>query len=139
MQYATLPAYARRSINRCNLPAIILGSLTFQQSPAPLLIDGVWELHGELFRSLEPVQDAATRAEYFKDYMRASFLLDDPDQAGFDPDTQGVKRAKADYLRLLRGWMFNADSLEGAVLKYWVESRFGLIPRSHRGTLRDCI
>lgn len=136
MSLATLPAYARRSINRCNLPAIILGGLTFQQAPAPLFIDGVRELHGELFRSLEPVAEPAVRAGYFQDYMRASFLLDDPDQAGFDAGRQRVQRNKADYLRLLRGWMFNADSQEGAVLKYWVESRFGLLPRSHRGTLR---
>ena len=39
-------------INRCNLPAVILGGLTFQRHPAPLLLDGVAELHHRLFRSL---------------------------------------------------------------------------------------
>ena len=135
MPQATLPAYARRAINRCNLPAIILGGLTFQQFPSPLFIDGVRELHGAFFRSLAQVQDAAVRADCFRDYMRASFLLDDPGQAGFDPRRRQRRRDKADYLRLLRGWMFNADSVEGAVLKYWVESRFGLMPRRHQGLL----
>jgi NAD+--dinitrogen-reductase ADP-D-ribosyltransferase len=83
MKPASLPAYARRSINRCNLPAIILGSLTFQQYPTPLFIDGVWELHGALFRSLEFVSDPAQRAIQFMDYMRSSFLLDNLDDAGF--------------------------------------------------------
>jgi len=26
------------------------------------------------------------------------------------------------------GWMFNSNGFEGAVLKGWVESRFGIIP-----------
>lgn len=135
MKHASLPAYARRSINRCNLPAIILGSLTFQQHPTPLFIDGVRELHAALFRSLEPVANPAQRAIHFMDYMRSSFLLDNLDDAGFAGASQRRQRGKANYLRLLRGWMFNADSIEGAVLKYWVESRFGLVPRSHRGSL----
>jgi NAD+--dinitrogen-reductase ADP-D-ribosyltransferase len=138
MKPASLPAYARRSINRCNLPAIILGSLTFQQYPTPLFIDGVWELHGALFRSLESVSDPAQRAIQFMDYMRSSFLLDNLDDAGFAGASQRRQRGKANYLRLLRGWMFNADSIEGAVLKYWVESRFGLLPRSHNGRLGEC-
>ncbi|QEW08479.1 hypothetical protein F5I99_03695 [Nitrincola iocasae] len=46
---ATLPGWARRSINRCNLPPVILGSLAFQQQPAPLFIDGVHTLHRQLF------------------------------------------------------------------------------------------
>ena len=137
MKQATLPADARLSINRCNLPAIILGSLTFQQSPAPLLIDGALELHREFFRSLQCVPDAATRAVHFMDYMRASFLLDNLDDAGFEQGRERLRRDKANYLRLLRGWMFDSDGTEGAVLKHWVESRFGLMPRSHQGPLRD--
>lgn len=137
MPHATLPAYARRSINHCNLPAIILGGLTFQQTPSPLFIDGVLELHKALFRSLDPVQDCGTRAEYFRDYMQASFLLDNPEQAGLDLRSHQLRRDKLDYSRVLRGWMFNSDGIEGAVLKYWVESRFGLLPRSHGGLLDD--
>lgn len=65
--------------------------------------------------------------------MCSCFLLDNPEEAGFDPVSSGKQRHKLDYLRLLRGWMFDADSQEGAVMKGWVESRFGLVTRNHSG------
>ena len=37
----SLPAYARLPINRCNLPASILCSLSYQRHPVPLKLDGV--------------------------------------------------------------------------------------------------
>ncbi|KGK41163.1 NAD(+)--dinitrogen-reductase ADP-D-ribosyltransferase [Nitrincola sp. A-D6] len=133
---ATLPAWARRSINRCNLPPVILGSLTFQQQPAPLLIDGVHALHQNFFQAMDGLAEPTIRALHFRQYMCSAFLLDQVEHAGADPQ-QRVKRHKADYLRLLRGWLFNADGREAAVLKHWVESRFGLLPRNHRGSLKD--
>jgi NAD+--dinitrogen-reductase ADP-D-ribosyltransferase len=33
---------------------------------------------------------------------------------------------------LLKGWGFDSNSMEGAVLKGWVESRFGLFPIYHK-------
>jgi len=132
-----VPAHARSALNHCNLPAQILGSLTYQAGPVPLLIDGVRELHRALFRALDGILDPRLRGVHFQDYMRSGFLLDHQELAGFDPDRQRIRRGKADYLRLLRGWMFDSDSIEGAVLKRWVESRFGLLPRSHRGALGD--
>lgn len=134
---ASLPVHARLSINHCNLPAVILGSLTFQQHPVALHLDGVEELHAELFSSLTNLDDERERAEHFKDYMRSGFLLDHLDEAGFDAVNSRCKRGKADYLRILRGWMFDPDGKEAAVLKSWVESRFGLMPRNHRGPLGD--
>lgn len=130
-----LPRFAYSALNRCNLPAVILGSCTYQHSPTPLEIDGVAELHSELFRSIEQLPHAEERALHFRQYMRSAFLLDHLDEAGFNPNEQRVKRGKADYLRLLRGWMFNPDGIEAAVLKRWVESRFGLLAQSHRGVL----
>ena len=47
------------------------------------------------------------------------------------------KCLKNSYLRFLRGWLFDSNSLEGAVLKGWVESRLGLLPTFHRRTIRD--
>ncbi|OOZ36855.1 NAD(+)--dinitrogen-reductase ADP-D-ribosyltransferase [Solemya velesiana gill symbiont] len=137
MTSASLPAHARLPINHCNLPPVILGCLTFQHHPTPLHLDGVEQLHAALFQSLDPITDADTRAEHFKDYMRSSFLLDNLDEAGFDALKSGVKRGKADYLRILRGWLFDADSKEAAVLKSWIESRFGLLPLNHKGPLGD--
>ncbi|MBW9262384.1 MAG: NAD(+)--dinitrogen-reductase ADP-D-ribosyltransferase [Candidatus Thiodiazotropha sp. (ex. Lucinisca nassula)] len=135
---SSLPAYARLPINRCNLPAVILGSLTFQQHPVRLFIDGVVELHADLFNHLRQVPEREQRAIHFMDYMRSGFLLDNLDEAGFSEEQQHrYKRDKADYLRILRGWMFDADGKEAAVLKSWVESRFGLLPRNHQGPLGD--
>jgi NAD+--dinitrogen-reductase ADP-D-ribosyltransferase len=134
---SSLPTFARLPINRCNLPAVILGSLTFQQHPVRLFLDGVAELHADLFKHLQQVTDRELRAIHFMDYMRSGFLLDHLDEAGFSTQQSHCKRDKADYLRVLRGWMFDADGKEAAVLKSWVESRFGLMPRNHRGPLGD--
>ena len=134
---ASLPSYARLPINRCNLPAVILGSLTFQRHPAPLSLDGVAELHHDLFTLLDGEADAGERARLFRDYEAAHFCLDHLDEAGL---TGGAgKRAKANWLRVLRGWSFDADGREGAVLKAWVESRFGLLARFHGEPLRDFV
>jgi NAD+--dinitrogen-reductase ADP-D-ribosyltransferase len=132
----SLPREVRLPINRCNLPAAILGSLTYQQHPAPLKLDGVEELHHKLFERLNSLADAAERAHLFMAHMKAAFSLEHPEAAGFDA-SQLHSRAKANYLRVLRGWAFDADGREGAVLKGWVESRFGLLPRHHGGPIRD--
>ncbi|OGT91537.1 MAG: NAD(+)--dinitrogen-reductase ADP-D-ribosyltransferase [Gammaproteobacteria bacterium RIFOXYA12_FULL_61_12] len=137
METASLPPHARLPINRCNLPAVILGSLTFQQYPAPLRLDGVEELHARLFQALDGIDEAGERVDLFKCHMRSCFLLDHLDEAGFDPASGRRGRDKADYLRMLRGWLFDPDGKEAAVLKSWVESRFGLLPRNHRGFLGD--
>lgn len=131
---ATLPRSARLPINRCNLPAVVLGSLTYQRHPSPLLLDGVAELHRDLFRRLDEAGTDA-RGEVFRDYLTVHFQLEWLEEMGY---TGGQKaRAKANYARMIRGWSFDSDSREGAVLKGWVESRFGLLPRWHGQPLRD--
>ncbi|MDH2917414.1 MAG: NAD(+)--dinitrogen-reductase ADP-D-ribosyltransferase [Gallionella sp.] len=131
-----LPRAARLPINHCNLPADILGGLTFQRSPVPLELDGVAQFHQGLFALLDKIDDVEERAEAFTMHMNASFYLNEPEQAGYSPHTTN-KRQKADYLRMVRGWSFDADGREGAALKGWVESRFGLLPRHHGGPIRD--
>lgn len=132
----SLPRAARLPINRCNLPAVILGSLSFQRHPAPLKLDGVEELNKPLFGRLAALEDAAERVRVFMAHMEATFSLERPEEAGFNPAWQNG-RARANYLKVLRGWAFDADGREGAVLKGWVESRFGLLPRHHGGPIRD--
>ena len=131
---ATLPRDARLPINRCNLPAVVLGSLTFQRYPAPLLLDGVAELHRDLFRRLSAAAPGE-RGNVFRDYVTVLFQLEWPEEMGLTGKPTG--RAKANYVRMIRGWSFDSDSREGAVLKGWVESRFGLMPRWHGQPLRD--
>ncbi len=131
---ASLPRDARLPINRCNLPAVVLGSRRYQHDPSPLLIDGVAELHRDLFRRLA-LAPAERRGEVFADYMTVRFQLAWPEAMGLSGHKKG--RTKANYIRMIRGWSFDADSREGAVLKGWVESRFGLMPRWHGESLRD--
>ncbi|THF64681.1 NAD(+)--dinitrogen-reductase ADP-D-ribosyltransferase [Pseudothauera nasutitermitis] len=130
------PPAARLSYNRCNLPAEALASLAFQLAPAELELDGVLPLHHALFEHLSVVGDATTRAQLFMQYMAAHFLLGDAAAQGL---TEGARidRSRLDYLRLLRGWLFDSEGREGAVLKGWVESRFGLLTGFHRAPLGD--
>lgn len=132
---ASLPRYARLPINRCNVPPVILGSLTFQHHPMPLRLDGVAEFHADLFRRLDAIGKRAERAEAFRDYMTVHFCLEELEKAGLTRHSKG--RAKANWIRILRGWSFDSDGREGAVLKAWVESRFGLLARFHGEPLRD--
>ncbi|WP_207061214.1 NAD(+)--dinitrogen-reductase ADP-D-ribosyltransferase [Motiliproteus sp. SC1-56] len=131
----TLPRGTCLPINRCNLPARILGGLAFQRQPAPLALDGVTTLHADLFARLDRIETAADRARQFRDYLTVHFTLEDPAAAGYAKGGRG--RPKATWERILRGWFFDTDSREGAVLKAWVESRFGLLPRYHGGPIRD--
>ena len=132
----TLPRLARLPINRCNLPAAILGGLTYQRHPTPLQIDGVADLHKPLWALLDDIPDAPERAARFIGYMQNHFRLQQPEDAGLAAG-QASARARATYLRVVRGWAFDAESREAAVLKGWVESRFGLCPRHHGEALRE--
>jgi NAD+--dinitrogen-reductase ADP-D-ribosyltransferase len=131
-----LPRRARASLNRCSVPALILGSAAFQHSPLPLELDGVIRSHRDLFDRLGVLEDAAARAQQFADYVDVHFLLRRPEDVGLTK-TARRDRSKADYRKLIRGWMFDPDAIEGAVLKGWVESRFGLLPRHHAGPIRE--
>jgi NAD+---dinitrogen-reductase ADP-D-ribosyltransferase len=132
----SLPARAHLPINRCSLPAVLLGSLGYQRQPVPLALDGVLELHKALFIRLDGLGDPGERARAFLGHMGAEFSLERPEEAGYSKASVRA-RAKASYLRMVRGWSFDSDGLEGAVLKGWAESRFGLLPRHHGGPIRD--
>jgi NAD+--dinitrogen-reductase ADP-D-ribosyltransferase len=131
-----LPRSARLPINHCNLPADILGGLTFQRAPVALELDGVAQFHRGLFSLMNKLDDAQERARAFTMHLNAAFYLDEPEQAGYTSKSK-QKRQKADYLRMVRGWSFDADGREGAALKGWVESRFGLLPRHHGAPIRN--
>lgn len=135
-EHPALPRHARLPINRCNLPPAILGGLTFQLHPAALELDGIGNLHRPLFKLLDDTDESAERAAHFGRYMEHHFHLGNPEGAGFDGG-QKNSRTRASYLRVVRGWAFDAESREAAVLKGWVESRFGLSPRHHGEPLRE--
>ncbi len=125
-----LPRDARMPINRCNLSADIIGSLTFQENPTDIILDSVTTIYEELFTRLGLLLSEEDRAQLFLDYMDVMFSLHDLEIAGCNPENK-KHRKKADYLKMARGWSFDPDGREAAVLKGWVQSRFGLMPRFH--------
>ncbi len=119
--------------NRVGIPAQILSTTDFNDRPRTLRIHGTRFTHAALFEGLDAVPDADFAAGLFMSYMEETFGLS-PDFSGSDgPD--GKRRFRASYLRLLKGWMFDSNNAEGAVLKGWVESRFGLLPTYHKEPL----
>lgn len=115
--------------NLCNLPPWALASRHFNRHPQPLEIQGVRRANRLLFERLETLDDPQARGALFHDYMDVTFQLHQWEREVSAP---GRKSLKNSYLRFLRGWMFESNSLEGAVLKGWVESRMGLPPTYHR-------
>jgi NAD+--dinitrogen-reductase ADP-D-ribosyltransferase len=115
-------------LNLCNLPPWVIASRHFNEHPQALEIQGVRQANRFLFRKLDQVCSADERATIFNDYMSVKFQLH---QWQAQTHTAG-KSLKNSYLRFLRGWMMDSGSVEGAVLKGWVESRMGLPPTFHK-------
>ncbi|WP_420133245.1 NAD(+)--dinitrogen-reductase ADP-D-ribosyltransferase [Rhodopseudomonas sp.] len=109
-----------------------MGYLTdaaFNDQPVPLHIAGVREMNPSLFEMLAQADDLADAGEAFSCYMKALF--------GIDPEQRvraGVGRRpfRSSFLDLIKGWGFDSNGPEGAVLKGWVESRFGIFPTFHK-------
>lgn len=115
--------------NLVGVPAGLVASAVFNDYPQPLHIAGVRDQHHELFDHLA---DAPDPAGVFDWYMKTAFQLAYGHNA---PRILYPRRFRVDYRRLLRGWGFDANSREGAVLKGWVESRFGVFPTFHKGPI----
>ncbi len=117
------------STNLLGLPTGLLASAAFNDDPVPLRIAGVRATNPRLFEMLAEADDPAEAALAFETYMAALFGLD-PEQR--EKRDASPRRFRSSYFRLLRGWGYDSNSPEGAVLKGWVESRFGLFPTFHR-------
>jgi NAD+--dinitrogen-reductase ADP-D-ribosyltransferase len=122
----------RTSLNRCNLPPWVIASCEFNEDPEPIEIQGVRAANRFLFEALEREDDAAARAQRFDDWITVRFQLHQWRAQGTETARRSLKNS---YLRFLRGWGVDASSVEGAVLKAWVESRLGLPPTFHRGRI----
>ncbi|MGQ9366704.1 NAD(+)--dinitrogen-reductase ADP-D-ribosyltransferase [Azospirillum sp. ST 5-10] len=120
--------------NLVGIPAQILSTTAFNEAPRALRIHGTRGQHAALFEALDESADADAAAEVFQRYLARTFGLN-PDFSGSE-GADGRRRFRASYLRLLKGWMFDANNAEGAVLKGWVESRFGLLPTFHGMPIR---
>jgi NAD+--dinitrogen-reductase ADP-D-ribosyltransferase len=121
------------SSNLVGIPTGLLASTAFNAFPVPLHIASVRDANRSLFNMLSKAENPETAAGMFEAYMGTMFDLDDQDRDGRGP----ARFRASSYLRLLRGWGYEANSPEGAVLKGWVESRFGLFPTFHKASISD--
>jgi NAD+---dinitrogen-reductase ADP-D-ribosyltransferase len=122
------PHGARHSTNLVGRPSDLLASCDFNEHPAPLCIWGVREMNRSLFDMLDKSGDLESAGEAFGVYMMAMFGID-PEQM---EKNSSRKRFRSSFLRLIKGWGYDSNSPEGAVLKGWVESRFGICPSYHK-------
>jgi NAD+--dinitrogen-reductase ADP-D-ribosyltransferase len=121
-------------INLCNLPPWAIASRHFNRHPQSLEIQGVRQSHHRLFAALDRIDARLDRGQQFHDYMDVLFQLHQWQSADTSSSRKSLKNS---YLRFLRGWMFDSNSREGAVLKGWVESRLGLPPTFHQVPITD--
>ena len=121
-------------VNRCDLSPRVIASYLFNRNPRPIEIQGVRRTHRALFARLDRFEDPNARAKAFREYMALVFQVG---KWRKESSPLGRRSLRNSYLRFLRGWMLDASSPEGAVLKGWVESRFGLPPNFHAGPISD--
>jgi NAD+--dinitrogen-reductase ADP-D-ribosyltransferase len=121
------------STNLVGIPTGVLACSRFNEAAPELHISGVREMNRGLFEMLAEAPDLNSAAEAIHKYMAAVFGLD-PEQREKPKKNEDplVRRFRSSYLRLLKGWGYDSNAKEGAVLKGWVESRFGLIPTYHK-------
>ena len=117
----------------------LLAHVDFNDYPKPLHLYGVREMNPNLFAMLNLAETEEEAAEAFYNYMNAIFAIE-PEQWEKKKTVRAdgpvsSKRFRSSYLRLLNGWGFETSGAEGAVLKGWVESRFGLAPLYHKETI----
>jgi NAD+--dinitrogen-reductase ADP-D-ribosyltransferase len=119
-------------VNRCDLPPWMIASRHFNRNPRPIGIQGVRRAHRALFERLDRTGKPADRERTLREYMETIFLAGRVSREASPADRRSLRNG---YLRFLRGWIHDASSEEGAVLKGWVESRFGLPPVFHAGRI----
>lgn len=121
------------STNLVGLSTAFLADVAFNARPVATHISGVREMNGGLFEMLGLAADLPEAGEAFAAYMMAMFGIDlEQRELG---NASGKRRYRSSYLRLIKGWGYDSNGPEGAVLKGWVESRFGIFPTFHRERL----
>ena len=122
--------------NLVGVPAEELASTAFNAQPRPLAIAGTLATHRLLFELLDECPDLNQAHAMFENYLNLAFGLKTP--AAHEVQTLSApaqRRWHSSWRRLLQGWGMDANGAAGAVLKGWVESRFGLAPTFHKAPL----
>ena len=123
------------STNLVGIPTGLLASDAFNRAHLPMHLAGVREANHGLFAMLNQATSPAGAATIFTAYMEVVFGLHPEQRAPAAKACDGRRRYRSSYARLLRGWAYDSNNAEGAVLKGWVESRFGLFPTYHKEPL----
>ena len=108
--------------NLININSKYFGSLDYNEKIQDVSIMGVYEYHRDFYKAIEKADTLLLANEIFDNYISELFEL--------NYKVKG-KRVGSLY-KILMGWMFNSNGYEGAVLKGWIESRFGIIPNFHK-------
>lgn len=120
------------STNLVGVPTGLLASVAYNDYPVPLHIAGIRETNKGLFQEMLPRAESIDEAAWaFMEWMGTMFGID-PEQREKNAQTKEKRRFRSSYLRLLKGWGYETNTPEGAVMKGWVESRFGLFPTFHK-------
>ena len=124
------------STNLVGVPTPVLASVAFNTHPQPLHIAGTRESHPGLFALLARCDTLIEAGEVFVHYLDIAFGLRRPQR--HELPALGVaeqRRWRSSWRKLLQGWGMDANGPAGAVLKGWVESRFGMVPLFHKAPL----
>lgn len=125
------------STNLVGVPTRLLASTAFNAHPVALSIAGTRETHPGLFGLLARCVHLNEASEVFVHYLDIAFGLRAPaahESATLDPAER--RRWRSSWRKLLQGWGMDNGGAAGAVLKGWVESRFGLVPLHHKQPLQ---
>jgi NAD+--dinitrogen-reductase ADP-D-ribosyltransferase len=123
-------ALTGHSTNLLGIPTALLAGTDFNEHPCELHIHGTRETNAGLFDKLADARTVAEAGAVFQDYMSLVFGFEDEQR--LKVDAQGRRRFRSSYLSLLQDWGFDSNNAQSAVLKGWVESRFGLLPTYHK-------
>jgi NAD+---dinitrogen-reductase ADP-D-ribosyltransferase len=120
------------SSNLVGLPTDFIASCDFNDQPMPVHISGAREMNDNLFKMLQLAGDLKEAGEAFNSYMYAMFGLDPQQRDDKNRGQTQQRRYRSSFLQLIKGWGIDSNGPEGAVLKGWVESRFGIFPTYHK-------
>ncbi len=118
------------STNLIGMATACMASHLFNDYPKPLHIAGTRESAPGLFEQLAGQATLAECGRIFQDYMCVVFGFETEQR--LRDDAEGRRRYRNSYLRLIQDWGLDSNNAQGAVLKGWVESRFGLFPSYHK-------
>ncbi|MDY6820546.1 MAG: NAD(+)--dinitrogen-reductase ADP-D-ribosyltransferase [Deferribacterota bacterium] len=107
-----------------NVSSAYFASTDYNKNIDEIKIMGVYEYHRDLFNAIHMANTLKEANEIFDRYVYELFELKD-----------GRNKKIGNLYKILMGWMFDSNRYEGALLKRWVESRFGIVPNFHKNKI----